>query len=224
MDLGSTDVYVSLFSGLSGAIIGGLFTLKGATKAHELALKKEEAADREKMITTLMLLRTEIATAWEIFMKEYGQALSLHPPETPFLVIMPLGASPFPIFESAPQALNLLPRELAKDIIYFYMRAKGVIAMIEINNRDYEQALQFGRSYLSDYMQRARDQGKELTDEMREQVIESSVGFMAAQLGMGDTADGIRSLGQELKPIVLRIIARVDELVFPDSDLLKQAG
>lgn len=218
MDFGSAEMYVSLFSGLAGAGIGGFFTLKGATKAHELALKKEEAADRERMITTLMLLRTEIATAWEMFTEEYGNELSEQAPGTPFLVILPVGASPFPIFDSGPQALNLLPRELAKDIIRFYMRAKGAIAMVEINNRDYEQALQYGRSYLNDYAQRARDQGKELTDEMRQQLIETSVGFMAAQLGMGDTADGIRALGQELEPVVRRITTTVDELFIPITD------
>jgi len=218
MDLGSPDAYLSLFTGLVGALIGGAFTLKGATKAHELALKKEQVADNEKMVTTLMLLRTEISTAWALFKDEYSDELSQQAPETPYLTIFPIGASPFPIFDSAPQALNLLPPELAKDVVHFYMRAKGLIAMIEMNNRDYEQALQHARSLLLSHLERAREQNREMTNELRDQIFHGGVAFMAAHLGMGDTADGIRSLGQELEPIVRRITTTVDALFFPISD------
>ncbi|QJI39450.1 hypothetical protein HKK52_00395 [Pseudomonas sp. ADAK2] len=218
MSFGSPDAYLSLVSGLVGALIGGAFTLKGATKAHELALKKEQAADKEKMITTLMLLRTEIATAWALFKYEYADELSQQAPETPYLTVFPIGASPFPIFDSAPQALNLLPSELAKDVVHFYMRAKGLIAMIEMNNRDYEQALQHARSLLLSHLERAREQNGEMPDNLRDQIFHGGVAFMAAHLGMGDTADGIRSLGQELDPIVRRITTTVDALFFPISD------
>ena len=215
MDLGSPDAYISLFSGLVGALIGGAFTLKGTTKAHELALKKEQAADQEKMVTTLMLLRTEISTAWALFKYEYADELSKLPPEAPYLTIFPIGASPFPIFDSAPPALNLLPSGLAKDVVHFYMRAKGLIAMIEMNNRDYEQALRHARSLLLNNLEHAHQKNHELPNEQRDQIFHGGVAFMAAHLGMGDTADGIRSLGQELEPIVQRITTSVDELFFP---------
>lgn len=218
MDLGSPDAYISLFSGLVGALIGGAFTLKGATKAHELASKKDQAAEQEKMVTTLMLLRTEISTAWALFKHEYADELSQLAPEAPYLTIFPIGASPFPIFDSAPPALNLLPSELAKDVVHFYMRAKGLIAMIEMNNRDYEQALQHARSLLLNNLEHAHKQNRVLPNELRDQIFHGGVAFMAAHLGMGDTADGIRSLGQELEPIVQRITTRVDELFFPLSD------
>ncbi|WP_192558426.1 hypothetical protein [Pseudomonas allokribbensis] len=218
MDLGSPDAYISLISGLVGALIGGAFTLKGATKAHELALKKEQAAEKEKMVTTLMLLRTEITTAWTLFKHEYADELLELKPETPYLTIFPIGASPFPIFDSAPEALNLLPADLAKDVVHFYMRAKGLIAMIQMNNRDYEEALQHARSLLLNNLEHAHKQNLELSDELRDQIFHGGVAFMAAHLGMGDTADGMRSLGQELDPVVQRVTAQVDELFFPLSD------
>ncbi|KQV10064.1 hypothetical protein ASC74_13615 [Pseudomonas sp. Root329] len=218
MDL-NTDALVTLLSGLVGALIGGAFTLRGATKAHELALKKEAAADKEKMVTTLMLLRTEIATGWKIFKDEYVGELSQQTPDTPYLVIFPIGESPFAIFNSAPQALALLPQKLAKDIVHFYIRAKGVVAMIEMNNRDYEQALQYGRSVLANHVESARAQNTKMPEELKEQVFLEGVQFMAGQLGMSDTADGIRELGQELEPVVQRITAAVDELLVPVSGL-----
>lgn len=218
MDLGSADAYISLASGLAGALIGGLFTLKGATNAHELALKKEEAADRERMITTLMLLRTEIASAWDLFKEECGDEVSEQAEGTPFLSVLPIGANPFPIFDSGPPALNLLPRELAKDLVHIYMRAKGLIALIEMNNRDYEQALQHARIRLLSHAERALKDGEVFSDEKHDEVFKDSVEFMAGQLGMGDTADSIRSLTRELAPIVERITTKVDELFFPLSD------
>ena len=224
MNLGNPDAYISLFSGLAGAFIGGFFTLKGATNAHELALKKEEAADRERMITTLMLLRTEIASAWELFKEECGDELSQQVEGTPFLNILPIGKNPFPIFDSGPPALNLLPRELAKDVVHFYMRAKGLIAAIEMNNRDYEQALQHARVLLISHAERAQKDGEEFSDVKHDQLFNDGVEFMAGQLGMGDTADAIRSLAQELAPIVGRITTEVDELFFPLSDNQKRTS
>lgn len=218
MGLGSADAYISMVSGLVGAVIGGWCTLNGATKAHGLALKKEEAADRERMITTLMLLRTEIVGSWELFHEECGDELLGQTEGTPFLNILPIGANPFPIFDSGPVALNLVPRELAKNIVHFYMRAKGLIAAIEMNNRDYDQALQHARLRLLTQAERAHQAGDEVSDEAHDEVFNYSVAFMAGQLGMGDTADSIRSLTQELAPIVQRIKEEVDELFTPDLE------
>ncbi|MBV4551721.1 hypothetical protein HU742_011295 [Pseudomonas sp. SWRI102] len=224
MNLGSPDAYISLVSGLVGAFVGGFFTLKGATNAHKLALKKEETADRERMITTLMLLRTEIAGAWELFMEECGDELSKPAGGAPFLNILPVGKNPFPIFDSGPPALNLLPRELAKDVVHFYMRAKGLIATIEMNNHDYEQALQYARVLLINHAERAQKDGEEFPDEKHDQLFNGGVDFMAGQLGMGDTAEAIRSLAQELTPIVKRITTEVDELFFSLSDNQKRTN
>jgi hypothetical protein len=223
MGLGSADAYISMVSGLVGAMIGGFFTLRGATKAHALALEKEEAADRERMITTLMLLRIEIVGTWDLFHEECGDEL-LQSEGTPFLNILPIGANPFPIYDSGPPALNLLPLELAKDVVHFYRRAKGLVAAIEMNNRDYDQALQHARIRLLSHAELAKKAGEEFSDETHDEVFNYSVVFMAGQLGMGDTADSIRSLAKELAPIVQRITKEVDELFTPDLDLGHQVS
>jgi hypothetical protein len=224
MGLGSADAYISMVSGLVGAVIGGLSTLHGATKAHALALKKEEAADRERMITTLMLLRIEIVGTWDLFQEECGDELLGQSEGTPFLNILPVGANPFPIFDSGPPALNLLPRELAKNIVQFYMRAKGLIAAINMNNRDYEQALQYARECVLSHAERAHNAGQAFSDEKHLEAFNDGVTFMAGQLGMGDIADSIRSLAKELAPIVQRITKEVDELFTPDLDLGHQVS
>lgn len=214
MDYPTIDTLVNLAVGLIGAGIGGFCTLKGTGYAHRLALEKEAAADHEKMVTTLMLLRTEIATAWQIFWDEIGSDMLAQAEDEPYLAIFPVGESPFPLFNSAPQALSLLPCDLAKDIVHFYMRAKGLIAMIEMNNRDYEQALQHARHLLDSYLTLDRNMPQLLQQEH----FQDGVNYMAAMLGMGDTAEGIRALARELVPVVKRITTTVDELLVPHTN------
>lgn len=214
MDYPTVDTLVNLAAGLIGAGIGGFCTLKGTGHAHRLALEKEAAVNHEKMVTTLMLLRTEIATAWQIFWDEIGSDMLAQTEEEPYLAIFPVGEPPFPLFNSAPQALSLLPCDLAKDIVHFYMRAKGLIAMIEMNNRDYEQALQHARHLLDSYLRLDRN----LPQLQQQEHFQDGVNYMAAMLGMGDTAEGIRALARELAPVVKRITTAVDELLVPHTN------
>ncbi|MCK2120664.1 hypothetical protein [Pseudomonas sp. PNPG3] len=210
----SIDTLVNLVVGLMGAGIGGYFTLKGTSQAHRFALEKEAAADQEKMITTLMLLRTEIATAWQIFSHEIGNEMLAQASDEPLLRVFPIGESPFPLYNSAPQALNLLPCDLAQDLVHFYMRAKGLIAMIEMNNRDYEQALQHGRNLLGARLVQDRN----MSEQLQQEIFQSGVEYMAAMLGMGDSAEAIRGLARELAPVVKRITTAVDDLLVPQID------
>ncbi|PKF23679.1 hypothetical protein [Pseudomonas hunanensis] len=207
----SIDTLVNLVVGLIGAGIGGYFTLKGTKQAHRLALEKEAAADHEKMITTLMLLRTEIATAWQIFRSEIGDEVLAQAPDEPLLRVFPIGESPFSLYNSAPQALNLLPSDLAQDLVHFYMRAKGLVAMIEMNNRDYEQALQHGRNLLGSRLVQDRN----MSEQLQQELFQSGVEYMASMLGMGDSAEAIRGLARELAPVVKRITTAVDDLLVP---------
>lgn len=209
----SIDTLLNFAAGLLGAIIGGICTLKGTKYAHRLALEKEAAADHERMITTLMLLRTEIATAWQVFWAEIGSEMLAQEEGQPYLAVFPIGESPFPLYNSAPQALNLLPRDLAQDIVHFYMRAKGLIAMLEMNNRDYEISLQHARRLLDSYLAQAREQGLDIPEKGQQDIFQSGVNYMAAMLGMGDIADGMRGLARELTPVVQRITNDVDELL-----------
>lgn len=218
MDCPSIDTLVNFAAGLIGAGIGGFCTFKGTKYAHRLALEKDAAADHERMITTLMLLRTEIATAWKIFEDEIGREMLAQKAGEPYLTLFPIGESPFPLFNSAPQALNQLPRDLAQDIVHFYMRAKGLIAMIEMNNRDYEQALQHARHLLDSYLARAREQDRDMPEQLQQEIFQGGVNYMVAMLGMGDIAEGMRGLARELAPVVQRITTAVDELLVPHTN------
>jgi hypothetical protein len=213
MDLPSTEMLVNLAAGIGGALIGGFCTLIGTEHAHKLTQEKEEIANKERLVTTLMLLRTEIDTAWGILKGELEAELLSKQAGTPYLDIFPIGDSPFSIFNSAPQALNQLPRNLAQDIVYFYMRAKGLIAMIQMNNQDLEQALQDARNQLNACFEQVWSQGGTISEAQQKQIFEGRLDHMAALLGMARTADAIRGLTQELEPVVARITLAVDKQI-----------
>ena len=217
MDCPSIDTLVNFAAGLIGAGIGGFCTLKGTQQAHKLALKKEAEADHEKMVTTLMLLRTEIVAAWQIFHDEVGSEVLAQTADEPYLGIFPIGESPFPLFNSAPQALTLLPCDLAQDIVHFYMRAKGLVAMIEMNNRDYEQALQHARHLLESHLAQERD----MSEQLQQQLFQGGVEYMASMLAMADNAEGMRELAREISPLVERITTTVDDLLVPHTKRMR---
>ncbi|AHD17263.1 hypothetical protein C163_16275 [Pseudomonas sp. FGI182] len=88
--------------------------------------------------------------------------------------------------------------------------------MIEMNNRDYEQALQHARQLLDSHL--AQDQS--MPQQLQQELFQDGVKYMAAMLGMGDCAEGIRGLARELAPVVKRITTAVDELLVPHTNCM----
>ena len=98
------------------------------------------------------------------------------------------------------------------------MRAKGLIAMIEMNNRDYEQTLQHARRLLDSYLEQARKQDRDMPEQLQQELFQGGINYMASMLGMSDSAEGIRGLTRELAPVVQRITTAVDELLIPPTN------
>lgn len=86
--------------------------------------------------------------------------------------------------------------------------------MIEMNNRDYEQALQHARHLLDSHLA----QDRYMPQQLQQELFQGGVKYMAAMLGMGETAEGIRGLADELTPVVKRITIAVDELLVPHTN------
>ncbi|WEJ70349.1 hypothetical protein [Pseudomonas sp. PSE14] len=211
--LKSHDGFGNFLTGLIGAAIGGFFTLKGAEKAH--ILEQENArADEDKLLdNTLAMLKVEINSAWEIYWIEYGKDLVELDDTEPLLSTFPIGEDPFTIFNSAPEALAMAPREIAKDIVYFYMRAKGLVAMVKENSSDTEEC----RRYAFDSMMQKRHDPAflELTNDAFAKKLEehyvACIDEMSARLLMVSTATGMKILTQELKEVVERLNNSIDK-------------
>ncbi|WP_134677027.1 hypothetical protein [Ectopseudomonas khazarica] len=198
-----------LISAFLGAILGGWFTLRATNSAHKLAAEAVLAADKAVLYDTTRLIQVEITTALKVYQEEYGDELMTLPEDTPYVCIFPIGANPFPIYDSAPACLSQLPAELSELLVRIYMRAKGLITMIEMNNRDTEKAQELAQTLLND---RIASLGHVLTPEASErvsQLYQDDVLSRATVLGMGSTADGMKSVTEE----IVELMNKANELI-----------
>ncbi|MBD8598999.1 hypothetical protein [Pseudomonas sp. CFBP 8772] len=211
-----------LWSALGGALIGGLFTLWAThrTQKAESDRATQERRDNraqvedERQLTlanTAQLILVEVTTAWKVYQVEYATGLMQIPDGAPYLCVFPIGDNSFPIFDSAPGSLAQLPIATSQLIVRFYMRAKGLISMINMNNFDTERAREFAnvelqkRSSQTDSLAGFETELAEITPRYAQDAHK-----MASLLGMGSTADGLKGLTNEIEGLVLDIQARLN--------------
>jgi len=212
-----------LWSALAGAVIGGIFTLwatRAAQKSESIRASNEREFrqrrledDRALVLTnTVSLIMVEIATAWDLYQAEYALDLMGLPDGDPYLCVFPVGNNPFPVFDSAPACLTQLPSETSKQIVRFYMRAKGLISMIEMNNADTERAREYANLELQSqpYQIGTVNMSEEQQVNALLAKYEEDARRMAFLIGMGTTAEGLKGLTREIGRLVLDIESRLD--------------
>ncbi|MBI6781612.1 hypothetical protein [Pseudomonas syringae] len=209
-----------LWIALVGAIVGGLFTMWAThlTQKGELNRAAQERREEKVQIeaehhmvlaNTAKLILVEITTAWNVYRDEYAADLMQLPDGVPYLCVFPVGENSFPIFDSAPTCLAQLPTETAQLIVRFFMRAKGLIAMVNMNNIDTERA----REYANAELQKRSSQALlsvqlENAEDINTSYVQDAK-RMASLIGMGSTADGMKGLTLEIETLVLDLQARL---------------
>lgn len=226
-----------LWSALVGAVIGGMFTL-WATRAAQKSESKRASSEREfrqrqleddrvvVLTNTVALIMVEISTAWDLYQAEYALDLMALPDGDPYLCVFPVGSNPFPVFDSAPACLTQLPSETSKQIVRFYMRAKGLISMIEMNNADTERAREYANLELQSrpYQMPTVDMSEEQQVSALLAKYEEDARRMAFLIGMGTTADGLKGLTREIGTLVLDIESRLGFSTKSISNTMETSG
>lgn len=194
--------------GLIGALIGGAFTWVAAIRSHNLEVASKKKNDEQVLINTLSLIRAELTVAWGIYQEEFSNDLVELPYGRPYLNLFPVGANPFPIYDSAPPCLAELPPELAKDVVYFYVRAKGLIEMINVNNNAYLEAGKYARESLIKKQPEDRvepfDAGQFYAAKQYE---------MGVLLNMGGMTESLKALTVELEFRLTLLQASIDGFI-----------
>lgn len=197
-----------LISAFVGAIIGGYFTRNATAKAHEYATQKSINDELTTTKNTLKLIKAEINTAWDIYKFEYGDELLKLPQGAAFIFTLPIGDNPFPIYDSAPSCLaNTDPFTSAK-IVRMYMRAKGLITMIKLNNSDCETICNAGRYATQNLVNKAITESQTIDEEGARRINDYYNFYIeqeAKKLNMGNTADGMKTLTTELELLLSEI-------------------
>ena len=215
-----------LWIALGGAIVGGLFTMwatlvtqKGESKRTDKVRREDQAKlDNERQLVlanTATLILVEITTAWNVYRDEYADELKQLPDGAPYFCIFPIGDNSFPVFDSVPACLAQLPTEISQQIVRFYMRAKGLVSMINMNNIDTERA----REYANAQLQKHHGETAAVSMSETEKADEISTRYdqdatrMALLIGMDTTAEGLKGLTSEIEALVLDIQARLAPVI-----------
>lgn len=201
--------YKELFIALLGALVGGFFTFAAATKSHRLEVKAKRENDIKSLRNTLSLIRAELTVAWRIYEEEFSSDLMNLNYGQPYLTFFPVGSNPFPIYDSAPASLAELPRELSETIVYFYVRAKGLIEMINTNNNAYKEASNYARDALvkkQAQLLAAHSDGFDAVEFYSARQYQ-----MGLLLNMGSITESLKSITAELEQNLTLLKASIDE-------------
>lgn len=205
----STEVFIAL----TAAYIGARATSKATTKAHNYSIDKSKYDEIETTRNTLKLIKVELTSAWEIYFSEYGSDLLELPNGEPCTDIFPIGENPFPIYDSAPSCLANIAPKLSVKIIRSYMRVKGLISMINLNNADCQIAFSAGRNATQELANRAIAEGKEINEELTKKLDEYHDYYAiqeARKLRMDQTAHAMKLLTIELRDLLSIVSKDID--------------
>ncbi|MCP1478345.1 hypothetical protein J2Y88_000656 [Pseudomonas chlororaphis] len=204
-----------VFIALAAAYIGARATSKATIRAHELATQKSKNDEREVTCNTLRLIRAELVAAWDIYMFEYGRGLLLVSEDAPYIMTLPIGDNPFPIYDSAPPCLANVDPAISAKIVRIYMRTKGLITMIKLNNADCQVVYNAGRYATQSLVNKAISDGVVIDEEGARKLNEYHTFYVeqeAKQLGMGGTANGMKLMTGELGELLSEIKKEIDKL------------
>ena len=207
----STEVFVALIA----AYIGAKATSKATTKAHEYSTKKTVDDELLKTRNTLQLIKVELTSAWDIYISEYGSDLLELSEGDACVDIFPIGENPFPIYDSAPSCLANIDPMISANIIRIYMRVKGLISMINLNNADCQTIYNAGRNATQELANKFVAEGKELNEELAKKLEEYHDYYAhqeAKKLRMDRTAYSMKLLTIELQSSLAIAVADIDRL------------
>ncbi|MFH1692092.1 MAG: hypothetical protein ABIC68_05965 [Candidatus Omnitrophota bacterium] len=129
-----------------GVLIGGLFTLKGVEKAHELDLKRERSAEKKLIDSFLQMIRTELEAIWSQYQISMGRQVEALKEDQPLLVIFPVAGNYFSVYENNTNLLGRVKEENLRELIVIvYIKAKAMLDAFKLNNEMIKEFEKFSR-------------------------------------------------------------------------------
>lgn len=199
----------SFITALLGALIGGWFTRNATYRAHALEKSTAQLESLKVARNSIALITVELKSAWNIYNNEYAKDLMELPEGEAYVTVWAIGQNPFIIYDSMPQCLTELSPELSELVVQMYMRMKGVVAMVEDNNKYAEAAKQAGVQKLDAVMANSNSAGAEMTVEQANQhgeFLEAWVQWQAVKTGMGVHADAMKHFTTELGESMAKVL------------------
>lgn len=197
-----------LFSALLGAFLGGWWTSKTTKRAHELQVEEKQQQDRRVLNNTLILIRSELEAAWNIYQKEFAAELFAVPEYKSYMTLLPIGKNPFPIYDSAPACLAEAPPEISALIVHIYMRAKGLVETIDLNNEAFRLSSEHAREAVA-----VADKKYSVGEVDLNDLYESELHAMGEFLHMPGIAKSMKDLTVELDGCLGVLMKKITDFV-----------
>lgn len=196
-----SEAFFSLLTALIGALVGGWFTRNATLKAHRLSTTSAQIENHTNTKNSLTLIKAEIKAAWSIYNQEYVRGLLNLPDGDPYLVAWAIGKDSFVIFDTMSQCLSEISTDVSGMVVTVYMRLKGVVAMVEQNNEYAGLASGVGVRRHDEILAPFIESGREMSGEelkKHQEYLEKYIKWQAIRIGMGEHADALKKLTQDL--------------------------
>ncbi|MBW9466549.1 hypothetical protein [Enterobacter roggenkampii] len=127
---GSTEFW----SGLGGAVVGGLFTLWGTVIEGKRERDNREQDNLSKKLNILKGIRTEIELITSLYNERMGAHISNYKPGQLLDVYFLITQNNFVFYENNAEFISELGEDVLKEIVRFYITAKSLIDTYNTNN------------------------------------------------------------------------------------------
>lgn len=203
----------SAFTALLGAISGGLLANRTAKSTQKSASNSAALEKLNGIRNSLILIRIELDSAWNLYQKEFAPELMTLPEGHAYMTNWSIGKGTFIIYDSMPQFLAEISSNVSGKVVQIYMRIKGLVSMIELNNSYFDIANRSKVHYIDSVMESKKVQNQEISVDFSERLSASAGALMeweGVKLGMGELADALKALTTELASSYEEVMTGID--------------
>ncbi|HGE7088308.1 TPA: hypothetical protein ACGB3K_005044 [Klebsiella aerogenes] len=180
------ELILSFFTALIGAIIGGMFTLKGVDREARITRAEAEKEALELQLSVLKGIKGELATLFDLYNKRMRVHVDNIAPGHALNLGFPIGDDNFTFYEQNARFIAKLSDDARDSIINIYTYARSLIQSYKGNNQlieEYEKIL-FGMA--------ENNKDKEMYERLHDKKVEVMI----------DYAQGIKAIDAELKEAI----------------------
>lgn len=129
------EAFMTIIAAILGAVVAGVFTMFGVTRAARAARIAERDRDRQEIANVRKALLAELLSMKDRYMDGIGNHLEEHPEGAAFDCIYPAYQRYFVIFEENARFIGKIPDDRERDLIVNgYTTAKGLLDSYKLNN------------------------------------------------------------------------------------------
>lgn len=176
----------SFITALIGAIIGGMFTLRGVDREAKITRAEAEKESLELQLSVLKGIKGEIFTLVSLYNKRMQNHIDNIEPGKMLLINFPVGDDNFTFYEQNAKIIAKLNDGARDSIINIYTYARSLIQSFKGNN---QLVVEFEKIYFD-----MADNNKD--KEMYEKLYTAKIKVMV------DYAQGIKNIDAELRDVI----------------------